>query len=386
MHAASALASPAITVTIAEPSGHHPFLTRLAAVAGGTQPRSDAAAALSDLLPTAGIERAAVVGVHEAEDTVRVELADGRSIDADAVIVASGAEAMRPAIRGFDHALTLRSPADAFEIGDQLESTDHLIVVGGGATGCQLAGAAAHHRPELRVTIIEATGRLLGGFPPALGHRTATILDQRSVAVRLDSRVAEITGDGVLLEATFGGAEPRSLAGTVVFAGGFEAQGSNFGETRDGRLVIDAAGRLAGCGRVFAAGDIAAHTDRRGALRPMSAQIAAQAGRGVGRNVRRFLAGADPEPFGLTDLGWVVDLGGGRGVAEVLGVPLADPFTDRLVPLLHTAIDYRNLWQIGGFTAMRRFGPGLATTPTLEALERELGSFGLDRSLGSEDD
>ena len=110
----------------------------------------------------------------------------------------------------------------------------------------------------------------------------------------------------------------------------------------------------------------------------MSAQIAAQAGKGVGANVAAFLGGGGLSSLTLNDLGWVVDLGGGQGVAEVLGIPLADRFSDRLVPLLHTAIDYRNLWQLGGIPFMRAFGPGGSATPTSEELARDLGAFGVE--------
>jgi NADH dehydrogenase FAD-containing subunit len=110
----------------------------------------------------------------------------------------------------------------------------------------------------------------------------------------------------------------------------------------------------------------------------MSAQIAAQAGKGVGANAAAFVRGRELRALALNDLGWVVDLGGGQGVAEVLGIPLADRLSDRLVPLLHTAIDYRNLWQLGGIAFMRAFGPGGSTSPTHDQLARDLEAFGVE--------
>lgn len=375
IHAAAALRTRPIRITIIEPTGHHQFLTRLAAVAGGTQPRRDALAPLNELVPSATIENGTVIDLDETPDSVTIRLADHRILTADAVIVAAGATPAMPPIPGLERALTLRSAPDAFGIRNALDQLGHLVVVGGGATGCQLAGAAATANPDLDVTLIEASDRLLAGFRPSLGKRTDQILRARGVQIECNAAVARVRKRGVTL--TDGG---RHIDGLVVWAGGVVATGAGFGigDTRDGRLVIDATGRVVGSSRVFAAGDVAAHTDRHGALRPMSAQIAAQAGRAIGANVARFLHHRSMTALRLSDLGWVVDLGGGRGVAEILGVPLADPITDRVAHLLHTAIDYRNLWQIGGLDAMRHHGPSNSRTPSVEDLDNDLTGFGLD--------
>ncbi len=384
LHAARAIRTDAIRLTVVEPTGHHQFLTRLAAVAAGTQPASDAAAPLTEMLPDADIQPATVLRIDEAPDQVRVMLDDNRVLDADVVIVTAGAETRTPPVDGFHRAMSLRSASDAIGIRQKLEPTgqpgvERLIVVGGGATGCQLAAAAAVAHPDLDVTLIEATARVLSAFAPALGRHAAKVLRRRGVDLRCESRVETIGERGLTLTAD-GTGSSEALDGLVVWAGGVKGTGDTFGlgSTRDGRLVIEETGRTTGSARVFAAGDIAAHTDRREGLRPMSAQIAAQAGRGVGENVQRFLAGQALNPLSLADLGWVVDLGGGQGVADLIGLPLADDLSARLVPLLHTAIDYRNLWQLGGIDFMRRFGPGSTNAPSLEQLAADLAAFGVD--------
>lgn len=384
LHAARALYTAAIRLTMIEPTGHHQFLTRLAAVAAGTQPAGDAAVALEAVLPGVAIEWSPAQRIEENPSGVCVILQDRRRLDADAVIVTAGAATQRTAIDGLEHVATLRSAADAIAIRQNLGSSgrtpiERLIVIGGGATGCQLASAAAVAHPELEITLIEATSDVLRGFRPALGRYAARVMRRRGVDLRCETAVEAITRNRLRLEQR--GREPtKRLDGFVVWAGGVRADGDAFGlgETRDGRLLIDETGRVVGTNRVFAAGDIAAHTNPRGDLRPMSAQIATQAGRGVGENIDRLLMGRSTKPLSLYDLGWVVDLGGGQGVAEVLGIPLADNLTARLVPLLHTAIDYRNLWQLGGVDFMRRFGPGNANIPTMDELSADLAAFGLD--------
>jgi len=384
LHAARALRTAALRLTVIEPTGHHQFLTRLAAVAAGIQSAGDAAAPLAAMLPGVGIEASPAICIDEGSARVRVVLQDARELHADAVIVTAGAGTQSGTIDGLEHAATLRSAADAITIRQNLGLTgrtpiEHLIVIGGGATGCQLGSAAAVAHPDLEITLIEATGGVLGGFRPALARYAAKVMRRRGVELRCETSVDAITRNGLRLERR--GREPNErLDGFVVWAGGVRAAGDAFGlgETRDGRLLIDETGQVVGTSRVFAAGDIAAHTDRRGDLRPMSAQIAAQAGRGVAENVDRLLTGRSSKPLSLNDLGWVVDLGGGQGVAEVLGIPLADDLTARLVPLLHAAIDYRNLWQLGGVDFMGRFGPGNANTPTTDELSADLAAFGLD--------
>jgi NADH dehydrogenase len=374
-HAAAALRSFPVAVTIIEPTGHHQFLTRLAAVAGGTQPGEDATASLAELFPSAAIVQHRAVELQESADSVTIRLDDDRTLAVDAAIVTAGAEPSLPSVPGLARARTLRSASDALGIRTALNHIERLVVVGGGATGSQLAGAARVAHPELDVTLVEASDALLSGFRPALGRRTAEILGERGVDIECNTTVKRVRKLGVTLAG-----EGRHIDGLVVWAGGYAAAGDQFGigDTRDGRIVIDATGRVVRSARVFAAGDIAAHTDRTGALRPMSAQVAAQAGRSVGANTARSLLGSAMAPMQVRDLGWVVDLGGGRGVAEILGLPLADPITDRLVPLIHTAIDYRNLWQIGGLEAMRHHGPGHSTTPSIEQLDDDLGALGLD--------
>lgn len=374
-----------VLVTIVEPTAHHQFLTRLAAVAAGTQPTADAAQPLSAMVPTASVEQRRAVRIDESKRCVTVSLDDASELEADSVIIAAGAEPSSPPIRGKANAYALRTAADALAIRAVLDQCNPdrargLVVVGAGATGCQLAAAAAIQHPELAITLIDRADRALPGFRNSLSQRAESILASRGIDLRFGENIERITKRGAVLSPTEAHPATDRIEGTVVWAGGFQAHGDAFGlETRDGRLVIDEFGQVAQSHRVFAAGDIAAHLDRRGDLRPMSAQIAAQAGQAVGANVAATLSDDAMTPLRLSDLGWVVDLGGGQGVADVLGLPLADPITDRLVPLLHTAIDYRNLFQIGGVAFMRRFGPGNAEVPSASELARDLGSFGLER-------
>lgn len=339
VHAAAALRSTGVHTVIIEPTGCHQFLTRLAAIAAGSQPVDDASVPLDVLFPEATVERGRVVSIED--DAVTLD--DGRILAGDAVIVTAGAEPAKPPITGLDHALTLRSAADALEIRRATESDEPVVIIGGGPTGCQLAGSLKVVDPDRQVTVIERSSALLTAFHPSLGSHTQRILEQRGVRIVFDSEADRIDSGGV-------DTARERHDGIPVWTGGFTATMEHFelGPTDEGRLEVDAAGLIAGRRSVFAAGDCAAHRDADGEVFAMSAQIAAQTGRGCGTNVRRLLDGRPTTALRPKDRGWVVDLGGGLGVADLSGLRLASPGLDRVAALLHTFIDWRNLFQIGG--------------------------------------
>ncbi len=112
----------------------------------------------------------------------------------------------------------------------------------------------------------------------------------------------------------------------------------------------------------------------------MSAQVAVRAGTAAGRNAARRINGAQTRPVSLTQIGWVMDLGGRRGLAELgplpvlkldlggrrlaLGpFPLAAPILDLVPPLLHDGIDAKNLLEITGLGALLPWDPRFAAWP-----------------------
>ena len=173
--------------------------------------------------------------------------------------------------------------------------------------------------------------------------------------------------------------EGTLLEGLVVWAGGFSALAHRYAlpTSDDGRIVVDEALRVAGTERTFAAGDIAAHLDDTGSPLPMSAQIAVQAGTAAGHNAVRAMRGEPVEAVTLRQVGWVLDLGGRRGLAQVGPIDLTAPVADLVPSLLHDAIDLKDLVEVGGIPALRfasasvrslmpcRFPLWPAVTPTL---------------------
>ena len=342
LHAASAARRSGVPVTIVDPTGRHDFVTRLAAVAGGTAPVEDASGSLGDFVDLVMV--GSVVGIADGS----VTLSDGRTITADAVVVTAGSVPSRPPVDGIELTHALRSAEDALALRESIARASSMVIIGGGATGVQLSGAAAVAHPSLTIHLVEATPQLLAGMPAAFSSGATRILEGRHVQIHLGSSVERITKQGAIVDGAL-------LEGLVVWAGGFSALAQRYGvpTAEGGRILVDEALRVHGSQRTFAAGDIAAHCDRDGHPLPMSAQIAVRAGSAAGRNAARAARGEPIEAVDLRQLGWVLDLGGHRGLAQVGPINLTAPGADLIPPLLHDAIDLKDLLEIGGVQALR---------------------------------
>ena len=341
LHAARAAQQSGAHTTIVDPSGRHDFVTRLAAVAGGASPVRDASCDLAEF------GHDVIVGEVAGVVDGIVTLDGGRRIEAEAVVVTSGARPSQPDIPGIELTMPLRTADDALAIRSRLEDAPAVIIIGGGATGVQLAGAIAHVHGDMSVRLVESDDRLLAALDSDVGAGAARILRDRRVMADLGAAVDEITSDGAVVDG-------EHHDGIVIWAGGFDPCADGLGVTldEDGRIVVDEYLRIAGMERTFAAGDVAAHRDDNGDPLAMSAQIAVQAGSAAGENAARLLHGKELQSASLVQRGWVIDLSGQRGLAQFGPLILADPFADLIPPLLHEAIDIKTRFGIGGISAL----------------------------------
>jgi NADH:ubiquinone reductase (H+-translocating) len=370
-HAARRARTDGARVTVVDPTGRHGFTPRYAAVAAGRAGTGDLTAPLDALIDVEVVTDVA----RTIDPTSRtVTLAAGGRLAYDALVVTTGAEPVAPPVAGLrDHGLVLASDRDALTIRATVQRVvEHgvgVVIVGGGATGVQLAAEIAHQHPDLPVTLIEREPRLLPAEPRVLGRAAGRILRSAGVRVRLGVGVATVDSSGAVLD------DGSRHDGVVAWAGGWRARGSTLlpdAPTEGGRLVVDADLTILGLDGVFAAGDTAAHRDVLGRQLAMSAQIASQAGEVAGRNAVAWAQGRSLRSALLVELGRVLDLGGGVGVGRVGPVHLARRPFDRLVPALHLAIDLRHLWQLAGITGVLDHAPGRARDLVDEQVTREL--------------
>jgi NADH dehydrogenase len=216
-----------------------------------------------------------------------------------------------------------------------------IVVVGGGPTGVETAGAFAEFRnhdmpttyPELdrekiHVTLVEAVGGVLVPFKERLRNYARKALEERMVDLRFNTLVKEVREDGVLVE--HDGHQEFLPAGLTVWATGVTAHDTvkdwNVPQGRGGRIEVDDHLRVRGIDKTFAIGDIAVDPDDP---LPQLAQPALQGGKYVGKLIKRELTGkSDPGPFRYFDKGTMATIGKSSAVAEV-----QIPFTRKALPI-----------------------------------------------------
>ncbi|HYL71477.1 MAG TPA: FAD-dependent oxidoreductase, partial [Candidatus Dormibacteraeota bacterium] len=202
-----------------------------------------------------------------------------------------------------------------------------FVVVGGGPTGVEFAGAVAelinHVLPkdyreidfaEVRVLLFEAGGRLLPTFAPRLGASAQRSLERKKVEIRLDAPLREVTSEAVVLP----GGE-RIAADTVVWTAGVRAVpllGSGVPQVRQGRVRVTSSLNLPAHPEVFVLGDMAA-VDDGGEPLPMLAPVAIQGGKHAARVIAARLRGREVPPFHYRDKGTMATVGRGAAVAQI---------------------------------------------------------------------
>ncbi|MBT2324657.1 NAD(P)/FAD-dependent oxidoreductase [Variovorax paradoxus] len=277
-------------------------------------------------------------------------LAGIQDIAYEHLVLAFGTRANLDLVPGLaEHALPLKLVGDAMFIRNrvlqriariELEADPaarrrlgHFIVIGGGFSGVEVAGAladflrsAGRYYPrvmaeELKVTVIENAQRLLSDLPESLGLAAARSMRARLIDVRLDARAAEVDADGVRL------ASGETIAGATVIC--------TIG-TRPNPLVEDLPvpkqrGRIEtapdmsipGAPGLWALGDCAlVHNGMTQRFAPPTAQFAVAQARALARNIVANIEGRATQPFCHTSRGMMATTGHLKGVASVFGLRL----------------------------------------------------------------
>jgi NADH:ubiquinone reductase (H+-translocating) len=269
----------------------------------------------------------------------RVRMADGGEFEYDYLVVATGVSAAYYGVPGAaENSLGLYTRRDAVRLRDhimaRLERLDiggpgkdvNFTIVGGGATGVELAGALAELRetaldaafPEVdlasvHITLVEMAPVLLAPFDPALQEYARRELLRRDVEVRLSAEIREVTRDRVVL------ASGEDLASDVtIWAAGVTAPAAvaqwTLPQGRGGRIMAGPDLRVHGQDRVFAAGDIALVD---GLPLPQLAQPAIQSGRHAARQVERLVKGLPAVPLVYHDKGIMATVGRRSAVVQL---------------------------------------------------------------------
>ena len=369
LDAARALAGAPVRVTLIDRHNYHLFQPLLYQVATASLSPADVASPIRWIL--------------RRQANVQVLLAEARSIDPvnrrlslfegehetmmayDFLIVATGAAhayfghpewaARAPGLKTLDDALEIRRRVLlAFEAAERESDPDRrlrlltFVIVGGGPTGVELAGALAEiakqslvkdfrsiHPESARIVLLEGGPHVLSTFPDSLRLAAVASLKRLGVDVRTESMVTAVDDQGVLWRHTprpgadqSGGppAAERIAAETVLWAAGIAAsplvRSLGVPLDRAGRVAAEPTLRVPGRPEIFVVGDVCA-LEQNGKLLPGVAQTAMQGGAHAAKNVLRAIRGEPLVPFRYRDHGNAATIGRGSAVVDMGRIKLS---------------------------------------------------------------
>ncbi|MBF6589296.1 MAG: NAD(P)/FAD-dependent oxidoreductase [Ktedonobacterales bacterium] len=359
LRAARALAHAPVAVTVIDRNNHHLFQPLLYQVATAELSPADISAPIRHVLRRQRNADVLLGEVTRVETTRRRVLvrdragAHDRTLTYDYLILATGAgqsyfghdawQPFAPGLKSIEDATAQRRKILlAFEAAEA-EAREHpawtralltFVVVGGGPTGVELAGAIAevarhaltrdfrHINPaSARILLVEAGPRLLPAFPPSLAEAATAKLRRLGVEVRVGCAVEDVTGESV----TMGG--ERVAARTVIWAAGVRASaaGQWIGAETDrvGRVLVQPDCSVPGHPEIFVLGDTASVNGGDGKPLPGVAPVAMQQGRHVAHVLAARVRGDERElPFRYVDKGTLATVGRSYAIADIHGLRL----------------------------------------------------------------
>ena len=282
-------------------------------------------------------------------DEHAVALRDSRVIEFDYLVLAAGVrsgyfghpewESDAPGLKSIEDAVEIRRRVlAAFERADRATRQDDrqrdltFVVVGGGATGVELAGAIGEianrsmarkifrsfDTSSARVLLIDAGSRVLPSFHPSLSRNALVQLGNLGVTTMLDTMVTGIDDSGV--DVSSNGVEQRINASTVIWAAGVEGTSLSAQTGADldraGRVLVEPDLSVTGHPEVFVIGDMA-HVEQDGAMVPGVAPAAIQGGQHVASAISADQAGTARPIFRYVDKGSLATIGHSAAVMEI---------------------------------------------------------------------
>jgi len=346
LNAAQGLKKADVDVLLLDKTNHHVFQPLLYQVATAALSADNIASPIRKILAkqkNTAVFLADVVAIDKANR--EVVSANGDRFQYDYLIVAPGArhsyfgksewEAMAPGLKTVSDAIGIRERILlSYERAERCESEEEalrflrFVVVGGGPTGVEMAGAIAEiatkslikdfryiKTAQTKIYLIEGTGQILPTFPESLGRQAQKDLERLGIEVRLNTFVTDVTPDGVWLKDEF------LESPNVIWAAGNAASPlvRTLGVELDrcGRVLVGPDLTIPGHPELFVIGDAACAKDKAGNPLPGVAPVALQQGRYAAQIIAKNIEPAARKPFSYFDKGMMATVGKAKAVAAV---------------------------------------------------------------------
>jgi NADH dehydrogenase len=346
INAAKALGNTKFDVYLVDKTNHHLFQPLLYQVATAALSPADIAVPIREVLrpyPNITVLMGEVVSIDKKGK--KVCLKDGDCLSYDYLVVALGArhsyfgkdewETFAPGLKTLPDALKIREKIllsfEKAERSDSIsEATKYLnfVIIGGGPTGVEMAGAIAEVAYETmlkdfrridttktKIYLVEGSDHILPVYPSKLCDKARSYLERFGVQVITGKRVTSVSAEGVEIEGQF----IPTL--NVIWAAGNQAspvlKTLDAPLDRQGRVAVGPDLSLADHPELFVIGDAAAALDQAGKPLPALAPVANQQGSYVGRLIRRQLPQNERPPFRYLDKGTMATIGKTKAIGQL---------------------------------------------------------------------
>lgn len=346
INAAKAFRKSDIDVLVIDKTNHHVFQPLLYQVASAALSPGDIASPIREIVkhqPNTTVIMADIVSIDTTKKQVVAD--DGKAFSYDYLIIATGAmhsyfghpewEAFAPGLKTLRDAICIREHIlIAFEKAERCENLDEaskylrFVIIGGGPTGVEMAGAVAEIayktmfknfrkiKPEQsEIYLIEGQSHVLPSFPVSLSNIARRDLERLGVKVMTDTRVTDIRENGVYL------GERLIETVNVIWAAGNQAspllQSLPVPLDRQGRGIVEPDLSIPGYPDVFIIGDAAHAKGKDGLPLPGMAPVAIQQGRYVANIIKKGIDPSKRRAFKYLDKGMMATIGKAKAVATM---------------------------------------------------------------------
>jgi NADH dehydrogenase len=376
LNAAKALAKEAVRVTLVDRRNHHLFQPLLYQVATAALSPADIASPIRRIFREQENVEVLLGEVTAINPEDREVVLDGERIGYDYLIVATGAShayfghddwaEFAPGLKSLEDALAIRRRILlAFETAERIQDPGEraalmtFVIVGGGPTGVELAGAVAEMARHTlakefdridpktsQIYLLEGVDRILPPFPTALSENARQELERLGVTVRTGTFVTNIDAEGVSI------GEERIAARTVLWAAGVKASplaaSLNTPLDRAGKVLVEPDLSIPHHPEVAVVGDLASLKDSAGNPVPGVAPAAVQQGKWAAANIIKQINGQQPLPFTYRDRGSMAVIARNEAVAQIGGLKLTGFVAWLAWGLIHilNLIGFRNRLQV----------------------------------------